>query len=152
MKERPIILSTEEVREVLANSKVHVRRLAQVDLSGRVVDKTGQKCWHADDPDAVLACPYTPDDRLWVKETLVACRDTPLDSGEVMPICAYQADGAHLWGKKYRQPWVWRRKRLSSASMPYWACRIRLRVVLRQLVQNGCMVWALDCERIGGDQ
>lgn len=56
------------VRGILSGQKTMTRRLVKLDESGRA--KRGWKCWHLDDPEVHLACPYgQPGDRLWVKET-----------------------------------------------------------------------------------
>jgi len=70
MKERPILMSAEMVRALLAGRKTQTRRLVKLMDTGRVKLPGSHRNWHLEDPNVVKACPYgLPGDRLWVRET-----------------------------------------------------------------------------------
>jgi len=77
MKERPILMSAEMVRALLAGRKTQTRRLVKLMDTGRVKLPGSHRNWHLEDPNVVKACPYgLPGDRLWVKETFLQRNST----------------------------------------------------------------------------
>ena len=79
MKERPILMSAEMVRALLAGRKTQTRRLVKLMDTGRVKLPGSHRNWHLEDPNVVKACPYgLPGDRLWVKETFLQRNSTTI--------------------------------------------------------------------------
>lgn len=112
MKERPIILSAEMVRAILAGRKTQTRR---------VITERYQQCLSPEDePEAFLEfCPYgQPGDRLWVRETW-GWFSKQFEWGDCRGV-SYKADNA--FAPKYQtfRP---------SIHMPRWASRITLEIV-----------------------
>ena len=115
MKERPMLFSGEMVRAVLEDRKTKTRRVVKFDESGRV--RLGKRCWHIEDPNVILGCPYgQPGDRLWVREAWAKVRPFPVTE------CIYvyaESDNRTDYGG----PWK------PSIHMPRLASRINLEVV-----------------------
>ena len=126
MKERPILFSSDMVRELLSGRKTQTRRVVkpQPQSAQMISDRMASLCY-----PAMLhrACPYgAPGDRLWVREThhvnhtgeVVHYRaDYPVDGD---PFNADECGEDHaLEGEKWRP----------SIHMPRWASRLTLEVV-----------------------
>ncbi len=133
MKERSVILPTNDVRSILAGHKTQFRKVVKhipsLFLTGNSVpirNSGGERWALADYGEGVtwFPCPYgVPGTRLYIREnwqhingrTIVAYGDDPPTS-----IVVYEAD------QHPKKPfWPWR----SSATMPKWAARIWLEVV-----------------------
>lgn len=106
-----------------------------IDLDGedvRAVLETGQTQILVPSTREVDAPPHSfgLGQTFWVREALRGVFDTTIDPDETMPICAYAADGAHLWTKdKFREPWRWDGPTLSSHDMPRWASRLVVKII-----------------------
>jgi len=120
------------VRAILEGRKTKTRRVVKFDESGRV--RLGKRCWHIEDPNVILGCPYgQPGDRLWVREawSQFAPRPKP-GAGVPENACIdYRADysasalrrGLDSDGDPYKPPsWC------PSIHMPRWASRINLEI------------------------
>lgn len=144
MKERPIIFNSEMVRAILDDRKDQTRRVCKLTSGGHVKEPGGNRRWHPDDPEAVLACPYgQPGDGLWVREAFhygwsldevhVAPTDATIGKwvrGDYDPTedkVWYVADGnppekpSEIYDK-------WDGRKTPSIFMPRWASRIALEV------------------------
>lgn len=139
MKERPINLTADEVRAVLAGRKTQMRRVIKwkprpfgYNLSASAVElghyMTGQpdsgwvlrslgagECWN--DRTYPFKCPYFPGQRLWVREAYLITDSAPYDDGKTDVVIVYRADGDTKDDR-----WS------SSVHMPRWASRITLEV------------------------
>ena len=138
MKERPMLFSGEMVRAVLEDRKTKTRRVVKFDESGRV--RLGKRCWHIEDPNVILGCPYgQPGDRLWVRETSVrftGCAQNGKPWGAVPFMLSPDGDPY-----KAMLPIIGNEKPVASLNraaacvtvpsifMPRWASRINLEVV-----------------------
>lgn len=118
--EHPILFNGPMVRAILEGRKTKTRRIVKLNASGRA--SKGKKNWHCDDPDALLACPYLPGDRLWVRETWCDTRsggfDKPIHYKADIPNPS-EADDIRI---SHGIPWH------PSIHMPRWASRITLEV------------------------
>lgn len=116
---RPILFSGPMISAILAGKKTQTRRIAKMNVSGRVA-RAGRN-WHPDDPNAVIACPFGQSgDRLWVRETWFDATpflDAPVFS-DLMGKFAYKADGTFIGCHKWRP----------SIHMPRVASRITLAI------------------------
>lgn len=122
-REYPILFNGPMVRAILKGRKTKTRRIVKLNASGRAWK--GKKNWHCDDPDALLACPYQPGDRLWVRETwhtdesnLTAARSQHEDFMSASPIY-FRADPVND-----NAGCIWK----PSIHLPRWASRITLEV------------------------
>ena len=129
MTDRPIIFSAPMVRALLAERKTQTRRIYKVP-SGSYVEQGG--VWAMTDGCAYgdAALPYTPGDRLWVRENCATWGDHE---------AIYRADDAVEYGLavsdgKFGAKW----KARPSIHMPRWASRLTLTVsdVLVQRLQD----------------
>lgn len=129
MTDRPIIFSAPMVRALLAERKTQTRRIYKVP-SGSYVEQGG--VWAMTDGCAYgdAALPYTPGDRLWVRENCATWGDHE---------AIYRADDAVEYGLavsdgKFGAKW----KARPSIHMPRWASRLTLTVsdVRVQLLQD----------------
>lgn len=157
--ERPINLTADEVRAVLAGRKTQKRFVLkpQPDSVGKEFDSTrGLPYWHiggfrtlpgASNP---FKLPYSPGDRLWVREAWY-CDDYRVQQGPYLEVdgarelIVYRADDPQPY--EAEQP-DWK----PSIHMPRWASRITLDVtdVRIQRVQD-ISVDDVDAEGFGGD-
>lgn len=134
MKERPILFSAPMVRAILEGRKSMTRRVAKLNVAGRLGRLSNQ--WHPDIPGAVAVCPYgQAGDRLWVREahTIYATYGQGRSDGQRwgpwggLPTTV-SPDGMQI--AYYREgfdrcdPGRWR----PSIHMPRWASRITLEV------------------------
>ena len=145
---RPILFSAEMVRALLDGRKTQTRRVAKVNLAGRVA--RGGRNWNCADPDAVRACPYDVGQLLWVRETYCLEREIegdkpPHSDGRPILLDKNPFDGAPAWTQphyratdpapelfyeygtcrhcEYGEPHAhWK----PSIHMPRWASRITL--------------------------
>jgi len=117
--DHPILFNGPMVRAILEGRKTKTRRIVKLNASGRAWK--GKKNWHCDDPDALLACPYQPGDRLWVRETWCMRTGGMLPHMDRACIPRYRADGELKpeWGFMKWHP---------SIHMPRRASRITLEV------------------------
>ena len=129
MTDRPIIFSAPMVRALLAERKTQTRRIYKVP-SGSYVEQGG--VWAMTDGCAYgdAALPYTPGDRLWVRENCATWGDHE---------AIYRADDAVEYGLavsdgKFGAKW----KARPSIHMPRWASRLTLTVtdVRVQMLQD----------------
>ena len=129
MADRPIIFSGPMVKALLAGRKSQTRRIYKVP-SGSYVEQGG--VWAMTDGCAYgdAALPYTPGDRLWVRENCATWGDHE---------AIYRADDAVEYGLavsdgKFGAKW----KARPSIHMPRWASRLTLTVsdVLVQRLQD----------------
>jgi hypothetical protein len=148
MTEKPIIMSAESVRAILAGRKTQTRRvikpqphaiidgLPYVDNPVQVVDEaTNKTVWRfSDDAGRRLIkpvrCPYQVGDRLWVRETWKKSLhggEYDADGAEYVHDCpGYKADGKYRCGKPVNDlEYGWQ----SPIHMPRWASRLTLEVV-----------------------
>jgi len=129
MKERPILMSTDNVKAILEGRKTQTRRVIKIPKYGRIkvgttyllpnntnptggvsicFDQSGLADWK------VLPCPYGQvGDRLWVRETWCGCKTIPPSQ----PIHYKATDNKGCDD-------VWR----PSIFMPRWASRITLEI------------------------
>lgn len=134
MADRPIIMSGESVRAIMAGLKTQTRRVIKPQpLQGlgymmgcekRYVIQCGED-WPDDARDRVKI-PYQPGDTLWVKETWAATKDRS--------VIIHRADSMFNDCLPEDLAWVW----TSPISMPRWASRLSLLVtdVRAQRVQD----------------
>lgn len=116
---RPILFSGPMVRAVLDGRKTQTRRIARLNVSGRV--GRGEKNWHPDDPNAVLACPFGQvGNRLWVRETWL---NDPFGKTH------YRADGHDIYDPVEDRACPWK----PSIHMPRLASRITLEITAVRL-------------------
>lgn len=135
---KSLVCNDLEVRGILSGAKTQIRRVAKLNLAGRV--ELGGRNWHCDDPNARLACPYgQPGDRLCLKEIWMPgyYHDPDHDNAPQVGLI-YKADLAELtkpapsyelaeqWDAQFSddgdEPPHWR----SPVCMPRWASRITL--------------------------
>ena len=110
MKERPILMNTENVKAILADRKSQTRRVIKPQPELRVSDEQ----YKANMTKLIYLCPYGQvGDRLWVRETF--CEHT---TGGVI----YRADEKPLEGIYSYHTWR------PSIHMPRWASRITLEI------------------------
>jgi len=96
MKERPILMSAEMVRALLAGRKTQTRRLVKLMDTGRVKLPGSHRNWHLEDPNVVKACPYgLPGDRLWVKETFLPKKSGIIYRADLDPVEAAGIGGMY---------------------------------------------------------
>lgn len=138
MKERPVIFSAPMVRAILEGRKTQTRRVAKLNIAGRLGRLSSQ--WHPEHPGAVAVCPYgQPGDRLWVRETWAVQRAEPCEPHERdwqdlhSPIIRYLADGAtrKVQGNRSTGSGIYHgpvEKTRVSIHMPRWASRILLEI------------------------
>ena len=132
-KERPILFSAPMVRALLAGTKTQTRRIVKPQPESNInpvwIEDAGAFQWHS--IGSRRRCPYgQPGDALYVREALMAVKDTTISPEEIMPVCAYRADGAHIWERdQVRVPWQWQCSTLPAIHCPRWASRITLRVI-----------------------
>ena len=138
--ERPILFSAPMVRAILDGRKSQTRRVAKLNISGRLGRFSSQ--WHPEHPGAIAACPYgQPGDRLWVRETWAGANseDGPCvlyranDDRRYLVQESYPVNYAKYPGVDFAQ-WAadvesgaegrWR----PSIHMPRWASRITLEI------------------------
>lgn len=119
MTDRPIIFSAPMVRALMDGRKTQTRRIYKVP-SGSYVEHGG--VWAMTDGCAYgdAALPYTPGDRLWVRENCATWGDHE---------AIYRADDAVEYGLavsdgKFGAKW----KARPSIHMPRWASRLTLTV------------------------
>lgn len=158
MTARPILFSADMVRALLEGRKTQTRRVAKLNLSGRVA--RGGRNWHCADPDAALACPYgQPGDLLWVRETYCLEREIdgnapPYTDGRPVLREVDPFDGDPAWTQPHyratdpepelayeygtcprcenREPHAhWK----PSIHMPRWASRLTLRIDYARLAR-----------------
>ena len=139
MTDKPIIMSAESVRAILAGRKTQTRRVVKLtdfrqsdtpgyDWSFR--DRRG--CWNDVSTERLMQryCPYQVGDRLWVRETWKKSLhggEYDADGAEYVHDCpGYKADGKYRCGKPVNDlEYGWR----SPIHMPRWASRLTLEVV-----------------------
>lgn len=144
MSERPIILSADEVRSILAGGKTQLRRTIKPQPE---VDRYGDFYWNKNErtegeiqgpDDMETFCPFgQPGDTLWARETWHLWHREPsylLEAdwglwGGGIPHEKPSIYDGH-WDVSYRADWPdsegpWR----SPDQMPRWASRITLEVV-----------------------
>lgn len=128
MNERPIVMSGDSVWAILNGWKTQDRRAVfKGDDNNHMPWRVGGTHWQ--DGDDPLQCPFAVGQRLWSREPLIGVIGTTIDPDEVMPICAYQSDGSHIWTKdKFREPWTWPTTTLPAASMPRRFSRLTLEI------------------------
>lgn len=137
MKERPIIFSSDSVREILRRRKTQTRRVIKPQPDHFHTFDSG--VWLPQIGDKEITFPYgRVGDRLWVRETLVRQGVSPFYG------CTYKADITPVTAPTKtmycgRSMWQWgQRYVLPSIFMPRWASRITLEIVSirAELVQN----------------
>jgi hypothetical protein len=115
MRQRPIVFDAEEVRAVLADRKMQMRRVVRSQPKG-----VG---W------SYRPCPYgVPGDRLWVRETWALLCGNPwpdLPSRENLATPPLNAERAYYKASFDRTAPRWR----SPIHMPRWASRLTLEVL-----------------------
>jgi len=135
MSEKPILFSGAMVRAILDGRKTMTRRVVKPQPSGttQLRDKLATMgsvfCWPDGKKPLEIRCPYSPGDRLWVRETWIPCQH-----GSYEP-WTRDAKAPHRWSDafiQYRADFgsdldyngFWR----PSIFMPRWASRITLEV------------------------
>lgn len=138
MKERPILFSAPMVRAILAGRKTQTRRVAKLNIAGRLGRLSSQ--WHPEHPGAIAACPYgQPGDRLWVREAWAAQCHEPCEPHErgyqdlYSPVIRYVANGAtrRFQGNRVTGEGIYHgvvERTRPSIHMPRWASRITLEI------------------------
>jgi len=146
MKERPILMNGEMVKQTLADIKTQTRRVVKDkylksyplgnDFKIQICSHTwmgkrvGQSC-----PDCykalLLKCPYGQiGDMLWVRETLAISQYEGAD--DTFSYIEYDAtagnDNNYVKHHGTQMFWQWKNKKLPSIHMPRWASRITLEI------------------------
>lgn len=135
MKERPIIMSADSVRAILAGNKTQTRRVFKNPAAGMVGWDRGLMQLKSSNLGPLRFCPYgVPGDRLWIREGWKFLSIGPRHFVDDPFPCAwrYRADDKKAWGpvthdklpkqfnsKKWRSP----------IYMPRWASRITLGIL-----------------------
>ena len=142
MSERPILFSSGMVRAILEGRKTQTRRVVRKSDRGEIaVSQNGTPVYVTGAPDddgEPIPCPYSPGDRLWVRETWAPLGDQLTEvigrprvfRAEADLVRDDSGDRVGWWlGETFlegsERPFRWR----PSLHMPRWASRISLDIV-----------------------
>src|SRR5690606_31939964 len=141
MSERPILFSSGMVRAILEGRKTQTRRVVRKSDRGEIaVSQNGTPVYVTGAPDddgEPIPCPYSPGDRLWVRETWAPLGDQLAEvigrprvfRADADLVRDDSGDRVGWWlGETFlegsERPFRWR----PSLNMPRWASRITLEV------------------------
>ncbi|WP_227430441.1 hypothetical protein [Psychrobacter sp. I-STPA6b] len=177
-KERPIFLSTDEVKAILAGEKTQIRRrnnlIPSWDHYGTDIMDWGlsdihkyRNCWQpnntwtveiqsaVDDTRAIfIRCPFgTEGDYLYVRETWRCYVETnaPHESRK-LEVPFYVPDQNHAYNLEYKASCTKDGRWMSPVWMPKWASRLKLKVTGIDVVRvdRGVWDWVVDFEVVEG--
>lgn len=132
MSERPILFSSGMVRAILEGRKTQTRRVVRKSDRGEIaVSQNGTPVYVTGAPDddgEPIPCPYSPGDRLWVRETWAVGR--VFDRTRPSEIPTVERDIPVWWrADEAIEESVNRGRWRPSLHMPRWASRISLDIV-----------------------